>query len=107
MNARAELLEPADNRARSLAKAVSYRLLATIVMAAVAWALTHRFAVAAALAGADSLFKTVLFYLHERLWTRIGVGRRHATGVQRCAIVGTWRRGRPNRRATLASPRWR
>ncbi len=97
MNARAELLQPvdapperpreaahpiglrpapaADTRARSLAKAVSYRLLATVVMAAIAWAITRRLAVAAAIAGADSLLKTGLFYAHERLWARVRFGR--------------------------------
>jgi uncharacterized membrane protein len=64
-----------DSRARSLAKALSYRLFATAVMAAVAWIITHRLAVAAAVAGADSILKTGLFYVHERLWARIGFGR--------------------------------
>ncbi len=64
-----------DTRARSVAKALSYRLLATAVMAAIAWALTRRFAVAAAIAGIDSLVKTGLFYAHERLWARVGFGR--------------------------------
>ncbi len=69
---RAILLE---SPARSFVKAVSYRLVSIVVMTLVAWLVTRRLAVAAAIGLGDAALKIGLFYAHERLWTRVRYGR--------------------------------
>jgi len=60
---------------RSIAKAVSYRVLGTSLTVVSAWMLTSQWSVAAGLGLVDCVGKIVVFYLHERLWDRIDWGR--------------------------------
>lgn len=64
-----------DTRARSLVKALSYRAVSLLLMTLVAWAITRRLDVAAAIGVGDALLKLGLFYAHERVWTRVRYGR--------------------------------
>jgi len=64
-----------DSHARSLLKAVTWRAGGLLVTTVVAWALTRRMDIAAAIGVADSLVKVAAFYAHERLWQRIRFGQ--------------------------------
>ena len=64
-----------DSRYRSIAKSASYRIVGSLTTAAITWAVSGRFDVAAAVGLGDSLLKVALFYLHERAWDRIRFGR--------------------------------
>jgi adenylylsulfate kinase len=64
-----------DSHARSLFKAVTWRVGGLLVTTAVAWVLTRRMDIAAAIGLADSLVKVAAFYAHERLWLRISFGQ--------------------------------
>jgi uncharacterized membrane protein len=57
-----------------MAKALSWRGMSLLVTTAVAWKMTNRFDLAAAVGLADMIAKTALFYLHERFWSRIPLG---------------------------------
>ncbi len=61
---------------RSFAKSLSWRALGTVVTVAAVWVFTRRLALAAGVGGVEALAKLVLFYLHERVWDRVKVGRR-------------------------------
>jgi adenylylsulfate kinase len=61
---------------RSVAKALSYRLLATLATSALVWFLTHKLALALFAGTADAVGKLGLYYLHERVWDRIRAGKR-------------------------------
>jgi uncharacterized membrane protein len=64
-----------ESPSRSLAKALSWRLLATVITASLAWAITGEVRVAAAIGAADTALKLVVYYVHERVWARVAFGR--------------------------------
>ena len=63
-----------ESRRRSVAKAISYRVFATMVTASIAWALTGRLSTAAKIGVIDGVMKLFGYFLHERLWTRVKYG---------------------------------
>ncbi|WP_428264458.1 DUF2061 domain-containing protein [Haliangium sp.] len=71
-----------ETRKRSLAKALSWRIVATVITMAVAFALTREVEVAAAVAGLDTTIKFGAYFVHERLWLRIRFGRYQPTDYQ-------------------------
>ena len=65
-----------DSHARSIVKALSWRLLATVITFSVAWYITGRIAGAVAIGLADTTVKLGIYYAHERAWNRVAFGRR-------------------------------
>ena len=66
---------PRDSRLRSIIKAISWRLLATLTTMAIVLFVTREFQVAVAVGGAEVTVKLVVFYAHERLWQDVSWGR--------------------------------
>ena len=64
-----------ETNSRSIAKALSYRIFGSIVTFAIALLLTGDAVISSAVGVADFFAKAILFYLHERLWNKIGWGR--------------------------------
>ena len=64
-----------ESRSRSLIKAVTWRVTALIVTVSVVLIVTKDTDIAVAVGVADALGKIALYYLHERLWNRLGIGR--------------------------------
>lgn len=64
----------AASRKRSLAKTITWRILATLGTFGIAWALTGNISFGLAIGGLDALIKTVLYYVHERAWERTNYG---------------------------------
>ena len=60
---------------RSIAKAISYRIIGTLTTATVVFAVFDRLELAAAVGLLDTLFKVFVYIGHERLWNRIDYGR--------------------------------
>lgn len=60
---------------RSIAKAVSYRFFGTLTTTALVLVVIGKLEIAAAIGLADTLFKIVVYILHERAWNRIAYGR--------------------------------
>ena len=65
----------ADAHRRSVAKAASWRTLATVDTFLISWLITGRAATAGGIAATEVLTKVVLFYLHERGWNLLRWGR--------------------------------
>ncbi len=61
-----------ETRARSLAKALSYRIVSSLVTGTVLFGLTQKGWLSVGVALLDSIVKTSIFYLHERTWMMIG-----------------------------------
>ena len=59
---------------RSLAKAFCWRAVGSFGTVTLAFTLTHDSALTAIIGGGEVLTKIVVFYLHERVWARIGFG---------------------------------
>jgi len=55
-------------RKRHLAKAVTWRFIATLTTFIIAYLVSGNFALGASIASVDVLVKTGLYYWHETLW---------------------------------------
>lgn len=64
-----------ESRRRSLLKALSWRAVALVVTTGLGYAFTGSVAFAASIGAADSLIKIFAYYMHERAWNHIPVGR--------------------------------
>jgi adenylylsulfate kinase len=64
-----------EDTTRSLTKAVSYRIAASLWTAGLMKLLTGSWSLALFAGGADAVSKAVFYFFHERLWNRILTGR--------------------------------
>jgi uncharacterized membrane protein len=64
-----------DTARRSLVKTVSWRLTGSGATFLISYLIAGNFAVAGTIAVIQLVLNTVLYFLHERLWNRIGWGR--------------------------------
>ena len=64
-----------DSQARSLAKAVSYRVLGSTVTALIVLLFSGSLKISLGVGALDMLSKIALYFLHERLWNYIPYGR--------------------------------
>lgn len=69
-----------ETRARSLAKSMSWRVVATLTTIGLVWWFTGEVHVAVAVGGVEVLAKLLIFYVHERLWDAVGWGWVERTG---------------------------
>jgi len=63
-------------RSRSLAKALSYRILGTLSSVAVAYVITKNAALSVTIAFWETIIKVFIYYVHERGWNYIQWGRK-------------------------------
>ena len=66
---------PMETHTRSLAKAVSYRILGSAATASIFLLLTGKPALSLGAGVLDMVIKIGLYFLHERLWNHIRFGR--------------------------------
>jgi len=64
-----------DTHKRSIAKTISWRVVATVITGIVTYILTGRLDFAVTVGLADTLVKFFIYYVHERMWTRILYGK--------------------------------
>ncbi|GET22336.1 MULTISPECIES: DUF2061 domain-containing protein [Prolixibacter] len=60
---------------RSLLKSVSWRALGTIDTILISWLITHKIMFALSIGGVEVFTKMFLYFLHERAWNRVGIGK--------------------------------
>ena len=63
-----------ESRRRSIAKAISYRVMASLVTCLIAWGFTGRLSVGLQIGLIDGITKLLGYFLHERAWARIKYG---------------------------------
>ena len=66
--------EKEDSAIRSVIKAVSWRILATVTTVLVIYALTDDGDLAMTVGYLEATIELVLYYFHERIWNRVRVG---------------------------------
>lgn len=66
---------PREQHRRSLVKAVSWRFFASLDTTLLAFLYTGSLKMAASIGGAEVITKIFLYYLHERAWERVPLGR--------------------------------
>ncbi len=64
-----------ESHKRSIVKALSWRLVATVVTFLVAWLLTGTVDVAMKIGVLDTCIKLGAYYLHERTWIKLNYGK--------------------------------
>ena len=66
--------EKEDSAIRSVIKAISWRIFATVTTVLVIYALTDDGDLAMSVGYLDAAIKIGLYYFHERIWNRLRVG---------------------------------
>lgn len=60
-----------DSHVRSLAKAFSWRIVATLTTATIAWFITGSIGTALQIGAIEFVLKFLIYYMHERAWAAI------------------------------------
>ena len=68
-----------ESAMRSVYKAISWRVLATLTTAILVYLITGSSAFAVTIGLLEGVAKMGLYYFHERFWNRFNVGRRPAS----------------------------
>jgi uncharacterized membrane protein len=63
---------PRETHSRSIAKAVSWRITGSLDTLILGLLFTGSIRLAGSIAGAEMITKVILYYMHERVWSRIG-----------------------------------
>jgi len=63
-----------ESRTRSLAKGLTWRLLATLTTVSIAWLITDDVETAFQIGFIEVFAKIAIYYLHERAWARFPLG---------------------------------
>ena len=64
-----------ETNARSIAKAVSYRIVGSTVTGGIVYAVTGKGTLSVGAGALDIVIKIGAYFLHERIWDRIAFGR--------------------------------
>ncbi len=65
-----------ESHKRSILKAITWRVLATLVTILVVYFVTKKVALALGVGFVDAAIKMFVYYAHERVWDRTRFGRR-------------------------------
>lgn len=60
-----------ETHTRTWLKALSWRILGTLTTFAVTFSITNSFNIASTIGVLEFFAKTILFYLHERMWIKL------------------------------------
>jgi uncharacterized membrane protein len=71
-----------ETKRRSLVKALSWRVFATIITGSVVFVLTRKVNFAVEIGLIDTVIKIFVYFAHERVWQRIPYGRVEAPDYQ-------------------------
>jgi uncharacterized membrane protein len=64
-----------ESAARSMAKSLSWRVVAMAITLSVTYAVTGNLRLAAAVGVTDTVIKIGTYYAHERAWNRVSFGK--------------------------------
>jgi uncharacterized membrane protein len=64
-----------DSKRRSIIKAITWRILALLITILVSFAILGSWSVSIAIGILSNFLKTLLYYIHERLWEKTSWGR--------------------------------
>ncbi|MCW4014825.1 MAG: DUF2061 domain-containing protein [Candidatus Bathyarchaeota archaeon] len=65
-----------DKRARSLAKSVTYRITAFVVLMIITWYVTDNLAQTTIISVTFQAIQLVIYYIHERIWENVNWGKK-------------------------------
>ena len=65
-----------DAHSRSIIKAISWRLFATLATILIVFAFTRKLILSLGVGAVEGVVKFILYYLHERIWVIIPFGKK-------------------------------
>ncbi|KAA0257245.1 DUF2061 domain-containing protein [Deferribacter autotrophicus] len=65
-----------EKKYRSIIKTISWRLTGTIDTIIISFLITGNFSMAFSIGSIEVITKMILYYLHERAWSKINIGRK-------------------------------
>ena len=68
-----------ESHARSIAKAISYRILGSATTAGIFYVLTGKGSLSLGAGALDMVLKIGAYFVHERIWNHINFGRSTST----------------------------
>jgi len=71
-----------ETHLRSILKGISWRIGGTSVTIVVAWLLTRNVTIAAKIGVVETVLKIGVFYIHERVWNRVNIGKKETPDYQ-------------------------
>ena len=63
-----------ESRLRSVLKAITYRIVGTLTTGLLAYLITGNFRVSLTMVALEPLVKTLVYYVHERIWQQLPRG---------------------------------
>ena len=60
-----------DTQKRTIAKTITWRILASLTTFIIAWILTGDLLIGASIGSLEAIAKIFLYYFHERIWNNI------------------------------------
>ena len=75
-----------DSHVQSITKAISWRIVGTLDTFIITLVITGNLVVAGSIASVESISKIILYYLHERAWSKITLGRKGAATEARAGV---------------------
>ena len=97
------LIRVSDSHLRSISKAISWRIVGTIDTFVITLLITGNFVIAGSIAGVESISKIVLYYLHERAWSNVTLGRKGPATAARAGVPAADRQFETCRAAALTA----
>ena len=76
-----------ESNFRSLFKAISWRISGTVATVITVFLFTRELKLAAAVGGVEFIIKIGLFYLHERIWDKVPLGKRVKQPLEQKTII--------------------
>jgi uncharacterized membrane protein len=77
-----------DSHVRSVSKAISWRIIGTVDTFVITLVITGNFVIAGSIASVESISKIILYYLHERVWSNVALGRKGPATQARRGVPG-------------------
>ncbi|MDE0830713.1 MAG: DUF2061 domain-containing protein [Vicinamibacterales bacterium] len=75
-----------ESATRSIIKAVSWRILATLTTTLLVYAVTGSTEFAVTIGAFEAVAKMALYFIHERAWNRLDIGRKPSRGSAQPAV---------------------
>ena len=75
-----------ESATRSIIKAVSWRILATLTTTLLVYAVTGSTEFAVTIGAFEAVAKMALYFIHERAWNRLDIGRKPSGGSAQSAV---------------------
>jgi uncharacterized membrane protein len=63
-----------ETHKRSIVKSITFRIIATITTLIIVWIFTQNVVISLGVTLTENLLKMILYYFHERAWTKISWG---------------------------------